>query len=343
MLSGTPTQTGTFPIVVTATDSQRLHRHRRDLHADHQLPGHHRHQSGRQHRHGGRGRSARPSRRRARIGTATFTLDSGTLPAGLTLATAASLRHADADRLVPDHGHRHRRERLHRHRRDLHADHQLPDHHRHQPGQQHRHGRRAFSQTFTADRRRRHARRSPPPATLPAGLTLATDGMLSGTPTQTGTFPIVVTATDANGCTGTGATYNADHQLPDHHRHAPGTTTGTVDAPFSQTFTQTDAIGTATFTTARRAAGRLTLSTTGCSPVRRRSRARSRSWSRRPTRTAAPARVDLHADHQLPDHHRHQPGHDQRPGRHAASARRFTQSGAVGTRDLHHRRRCRPA
>ena len=39
--------------------------------------------------------------------------------------------------------------------------------------------------------------------TLPAGLTLSTDGVLSGTPTQTGSFPIVVKATDANGCTGT--------------------------------------------------------------------------------------------------------------------------------------------
>ena len=42
---------------------------------------------------------------------------------------------------------------------------------------------------------------------LPTGLTLGADGTLSGTPTQTGTFPIVVTATDANGCSGTGATY----------------------------------------------------------------------------------------------------------------------------------------
>ncbi|MBL0054802.1 MAG: hypothetical protein IPP31_01175 [Chitinophagaceae bacterium] len=43
---------------------------------------------------------------------------------------------------------------------------------------------------------------------LPAGLTLSAAGVLSGTPTVTGTFPIVVTVTDGNVCIGTGATYN---------------------------------------------------------------------------------------------------------------------------------------
>ncbi len=43
--------------------------------------------------------------------------------------------------------------------------------------------------------------------TLPTGITLSTGGLLSGTTNQTGVFPIVVTATDANGCTGTGTTY----------------------------------------------------------------------------------------------------------------------------------------
>jgi len=37
---------------------------------------------------------------------------------------------------------------------------------------------------------------------LPAGIILASDGMLCGTPTQTGCFPITVTATDTNGCNG---------------------------------------------------------------------------------------------------------------------------------------------
>jgi hypothetical protein len=37
---------------------------------------------------------------------------------------------------------------------------------------------------------------------LPAGLTLSTAGLLSGTPTQSGTFSIVVKATDTKGCSG---------------------------------------------------------------------------------------------------------------------------------------------
>jgi hypothetical protein len=45
-------------------------------------------------------------------------------------------------------------------------------------------------------------------STLPTGLTLASNGVLSGTPTQAGSFGIVVKATDSNGCFGTGPTYN---------------------------------------------------------------------------------------------------------------------------------------
>ncbi|MFZ4521043.1 MAG: LamG-like jellyroll fold domain-containing protein [Bacteroidales bacterium] len=45
-------------------------------------------------------------------------------------------------------------------------------------------------------------------STLPAGLTFSSAGVLSGVPSVTGTFPIIVIATDANGCTGTGTTYS---------------------------------------------------------------------------------------------------------------------------------------
>jgi CSLREA domain-containing protein len=42
-------------------------------------------------------------------------------------------------------------------------------------------------------------------STLPNGLLLAPNGVLSGTPTQSGDFALVITATDSNGCTGTAA------------------------------------------------------------------------------------------------------------------------------------------
>jgi hypothetical protein len=63
-----------------------------------------------------------------------------------------------------------------------------------------------FSQTFT------HIGGSSPvnfstASALPAGFTLDSGGTLSGTAMTLGTYPIVVTATDTYGCTGTGATY----------------------------------------------------------------------------------------------------------------------------------------
>src|SRR5262249_50482917 len=41
--------------------------------------------------------------------------------------------------------------------------------------------------------------------TLPTGLTLSSSGALSGTPTAAGSYSFTVTATDANGCTGSQA------------------------------------------------------------------------------------------------------------------------------------------
>ncbi len=43
---------------------------------------------------------------------------------------------------------------------------------------------------------------------LPTGLSLLADGTLQGTPTQSGSFPITVKATDGNSCTGVGASYS---------------------------------------------------------------------------------------------------------------------------------------
>jgi Putative Ig domain len=86
-------------------------------------------------------------------------------------------------------------------------------------------------------------------STLPAGMTLAADGTLSGTPTQSGSFPITVTATDSNGCTGSD-TFTLTIGCQTITVTNPGVSTGTVGTPFSQTFTQSGANGTATFSLA---------------------------------------------------------------------------------------------
>lgn len=49
---------------------------------------------------------------------------------------------------------------------------------------------------------------------LPPGLGLSSAGVLSGTPSQTGSFTLVVKVTDANGCTGTGPNYNLTINCP---------------------------------------------------------------------------------------------------------------------------------
>ncbi|MBK8608444.1 MAG: putative Ig domain-containing protein [Chitinophagaceae bacterium] len=59
-------------------------------------------------------------------------------------------------------------------------------------------------------------------SSLPSGITLSTAGVLGGTPTVTGTFPIVVTATDAGLCTGTSATYNLFYQFLSHNNFKSG-------------------------------------------------------------------------------------------------------------------------
>ncbi len=100
-------------------------------------------------------------------------------------------------------------------------------------------------------------------STLPTGLTLSTAGVLSGTPTQPGNFPIVVTVTDANGCTGTGATYNLVIACQTITVTNPANANGTVGTAFSETFTQSGAIGGATFTTASTLPAGLSLSTAG--------------------------------------------------------------------------------
>src|SRR5207302_1409996 len=99
--------------------------------------------------------------------------------------------------------------------------------------------------------------------TLPTGLTLASNGTLSGTPTQTGSFPITVRATDSNGCTGDGTTYTLVIGCQVITVTNPATTTGTVNAAFSQTFTAGNAILPVTFSTASTLPVGLSLSSGG--------------------------------------------------------------------------------
>ena len=119
-----------------------------------------------------------------------------------------------------------------------------------------------FSQAFTSSGgvgAKTYTTSSP----LPAGLALAANGTLSGTPTQPGTFPITVTATDQNGCTGTGPTYTLVISCQTITVTNPGVTTGTANTPFSQTFTQTGGVGTTTFSTVSALPIGMTLAASG--------------------------------------------------------------------------------
>ena len=82
---------------------------------------------------------------------------------------------------------------------------------------------------------------------LPTGLTLSTSGDLSGTPTQTGTFPLTVTATDTSNDTGSQA-YSLQIACPTITVLPTSIPTATVGMPYGPiTFTETGGIGAVTF------------------------------------------------------------------------------------------------
>src|SRR5207248_8908304 len=103
----------------------------------------------------------------------------------------------------------------------------------------------AFSQTFTQTGGIGTVTFSESGA-LPTGLTFHTaTGVLDGTPTSgAGTFPITVTATDSNGCQGTGATYNLLITCQAITVTNPPNSTGTAGVAFSEQFLQSGGIGT---------------------------------------------------------------------------------------------------
>jgi large repetitive protein len=115
-----------------------------------------------------------------------------------------------------------------------------------------------FSQTFTQSGGLSPVTFSPGSA-LPPGLTLATDGTLSGLPTQTGTYHITVNVTDANNCTGTSPVYNLVIACPTITVSNPAVARGAVNAYFSQTFTQSGDSEPVLFTTTSALPAGLTL------------------------------------------------------------------------------------
>ena len=80
---------------------------------------------------------------------------------------------------------------------------------------------------------------------LPAGVTInSTTGQLSGTPTQTGTFNIIITASGNGPCTGTQTFNNVIVSCPTVTVNPVNLNTITVGSTFSQTLSQTGATGT---------------------------------------------------------------------------------------------------
>jgi len=82
---------------------------------------------------------------------------------------------------------------------------------------------------------------------LPAGVTFAGGNHLSGTPSQTGTFPITVTATDKNGCSGS-STYQLVINCQQITVSSATLTQGTAGVAYSGTFGQSGGLGTITLT-----------------------------------------------------------------------------------------------
>ncbi|MBI4548082.1 MAG: putative Ig domain-containing protein [Ignavibacteriae bacterium] len=82
--------------------------------------------------------------------------------------------------------------------------------------------------------------------TLPNGLTLSTSGLLSGTPTTIGTFTFTVTATDAQGCSGSRA-YSLTINCPTITVNPSLLPNGTVGTSYSQTLSASGGTSPYTF------------------------------------------------------------------------------------------------
>ncbi|MFN0109328.1 MAG: putative Ig domain-containing protein, partial [Blastocatellia bacterium] len=102
--------------------------------------------------------------------------------------------------------------------------------------------------------------------TLPSGLTLSTGGTISGSPIVTGTFNFTVTATDANGCTGTRA-YSLAVACPTITLSPTTLPNGLVGSAYNQTVTASPALAVGSYnyavTSGALSAGLSLNSTTG--------------------------------------------------------------------------------
>jgi hypothetical protein len=76
---------------------------------------------------------------------------------------------------------------------------------------------------------------------LPSGLTLSSNGTLSGTPLQSGTFPITAKATDQNGCSGVSQTYSLTINCATVALSPAGLPSVELDKPYSQSLSATPA------------------------------------------------------------------------------------------------------
>jgi Leucine-rich repeat (LRR) protein len=125
----------------------------------------------------------------------------------------------------------------------------------------------SFNQTFTASGGTAPRSFSVASGSLPTGLSLSTMGVLSGTPTQSGSFPITVRATDANGCSGVSATYTlvVNSAVPTITGFTTLDNTICVGSPITFTASVGNVTGSYNFTVTNGTIGAPTGTTTGTS------------------------------------------------------------------------------
>ncbi|HEY0660566.1 MAG TPA: putative Ig domain-containing protein [Lysobacter sp.] len=105
----------------------------------------------------------------------------------------------------------------------------------------------AYSQTFTAAGGTAPYTFALPSGTLPVGMSLSSAGVLSGTPTLAGSYTFTLVATDSNGSTSAPVSYTVNVVAPTI-TIAPATLPdGVVGVAYSQTFTAAGGTGPYTF------------------------------------------------------------------------------------------------